>query len=102
MDELHAFLSFFSIFAFVATFHFMFVLGQAFDRSDFFDRIPDPDPFSKIGSDSAFRSTCTFWIADPIRSDLPIYKVVLLGGTIFSLLFLGLLILLESLKKQFM
>jgi hypothetical protein len=34
----------------------------------------------------------TFWIADPIRSDLLIYKVVLLGGIIFLLLFLGLLI----------
>jgi hypothetical protein len=48
------------------------VYSQAPDRSDFFGPYSRSRSFWKIGSDSAFRSTCVFWIADPIRSDLPI------------------------------
>jgi hypothetical protein len=39
----------------------------------------------KIGSDSAFRSTCIFWIADPIQSDLPTH-LAFKGPKMFFLL----------------
>jgi hypothetical protein len=50
-----------------------YIWTQASDRSDFLGSHSKSRSFWKIGSDSAFRSTCIFWIADPIRSDLPIH-----------------------------
>jgi hypothetical protein len=43
------------------------------DRSDFLGLRSRSRSFSKIGSNSAFQSTCIFWIVDLIRSDLPIH-----------------------------
>lgn len=42
---------------------------QASDRSNFWGLQSRSRSFSKIGLDSAFRSTCCFWIADPIHYD---------------------------------